>query len=187
MGILFLGSILFFLTSCENDLNDLPDFNKKITNEDIAVSVEIIISEMGKSNAHIFADTLKQKELIKTSYTDLIGNVKLIFLSSDSTQEKTTIIGDFARLYSKENNAIIRNNVIVSTEKGDSLLTEELIWNDKLKQFFTDKDVTIVMDGETSYGKGLEANEDLSWIRVYQQKGAIPFSSEEFISEEENN
>lgn len=181
-----MGSILFFLAACENDLNDLPDFNKKILNEDIAVSVEIIISEMGKSNAHIFADTLKQKELINTSYTDLIGNVKLIFLSSDSLEDKTTITGEFARLYSKENNAIIRENVIVSTEKGDSLLTEELIWNDKLKQFFTDKEVTIVMDGETSYGQGLEANEDLSWIRVYQQKGSIPFSSEEFISEEEN-
>ncbi len=181
--ILLYCGILFFFSSCENDLGDLPQFDEKIERKDQAESVTIIISQQGETKVQIEADTMSQKEQSQMSYIDLMGDVRISFYN-DSLSRETYITGEFARYYSENKNALIQKNVIVSNRKGDSLFSEEIIWNEKLKMFYTEQDVIISMGGERSTGTGLEANEDLSWIRIQQQKGNIPVDSDELPFED---
>lgn len=177
--ILLTSSILFLFISCENDLSDLPDFDKNPENIDIAENVTILLSREGVLKVEIAADTFYQQAHLETEYIDLVGNVSIQFYTPDLEKE-TTLTGDFARFYTEENNAIVQNNVVASNLEGDSLFTEELVWNNKLRKFFTEKEVKIIMKNEVSYGTGLEANEDLSWIRIHQQKGSIPVETDDF-------
>lgn len=181
--ILLYCGILFFFHSCENDLSALPQLDEKIERKDQAETVTIIISQHGETKIKIEADTMNQKEQPQMSYIDLLGDVKISFYN-DSLARETYITGEFARYYSENKNALIQDNVVVSNMTGDSLFSEEIIWNEKLKMFYTEQDVTISMGGERSTGTGLEANEDLSWIRIHQQKGNIPVDSDELPFED---
>lgn len=180
--ILLMSCILFFF-SCENDLKDLPNFDASLNSQDLAEQVQIIISQEGLTKIKIEADTLIQQKQLDRSWIDLVGNVKISFYN-DSLIRESYITGDFARYYDQSKNALIQKNVILSNLTKDTLFSEEIIWNERLKRFFSEKEVTISMDGSRSIGQGLEANEDLSWIRIHQQKGEVSVPSEEIPFED---
>lgn len=180
--ILLMSCILFFF-SCENDLKDLPNFDASLNSQDLAEQVQIIISQEGLTKIKIEADTLIQQKQLDRSWIDLVGNVKISFYN-DSLIRESYITGDFARYYDQSKNALIQKNVILSNLTRDTLFSEEIIWNESLKRFFSEKEVTISMDGSRSKGQGLEANEDLSWIRIHQQKGEVSVPSEEIPFED---
>ena len=64
---------------------------------------------------------------------------------------------------------------VVATSLADRtvLRTEELNYSSKRKKLLTDKDVLVKRPGGTLRGRGLEANPDLSEIRIFHQKSLI--------------
>ena len=56
---------------------------------------------------------------------------------------------------------------------GDRLDTEELFWNPKKEDIFTDKFVRIEKDGKLHMGEGLEAKQDLSFYRILKPTGTL--------------
>jgi hypothetical protein len=56
------------------------------------------------------------------------------------------------------------------------LNTEELFWNQFTKKIFTDKFVTIRLQGDVVYGEGLDANQDLSDYVIAKPKGEFEVS-----------
>ncbi len=65
------------------------------------------------------------------------------------------------------------NVVIQDIETNDRLDTEELFWNQKKEEVFTDKFVRIEKDGELHVGDGLEAKQDFSYWKILNSKGTI--------------
>lgn len=65
------------------------------------------------------------------------------------------------------------NVVIQDIETNDRLDTEELFWNRKKEDVFTDKFVRIEKDGELHVGDGLEAKQDFSFWKILNSKGTI--------------
>jgi len=60
-----------------------------------------------------------------------------------------------------------------SLDDGSTLSTEELKYDGKNGKFRTDKDVLVKKPGGVMRGKGLEANKDLSEIRVFKQSSVF--------------
>lgn len=71
-------------------------------------------------------------------------------------------------LYKATGNVVIRN-----IETNDKLDTEELFWNRKKEEVFTDKFVRIEKDGELHVGEGLEAKQDFSYWKILKSKGTL--------------
>lgn len=71
-------------------------------------------------------------------------------------------------LYKATGNVVIRN-----IETSDKLDTEELFWNRKKEEVFTDKFVRIEKDGELHVGVGLEAKQDFSYYKILKSKGTL--------------
>jgi len=65
------------------------------------------------------------------------------------------------------------NVVVINTQNGDRLDTEELFWNQKKETVFTDKFVKIEQNGELQMGDGLEAKQDFSYWKLINYKGTI--------------
>lgn len=65
------------------------------------------------------------------------------------------------------------NVVVQDRETNDKLNTEELFWNRKKEEIFTDKFVRIEKDGELYVGDGLEAKQDFSYWKILNSKGKI--------------
>lgn len=66
-----------------------------------------------------------------------------------------------------------RQDVIVVNNKGDTLRTEELIWDEKTDKIFSDKFVNITTPDQIIMGTGLESNTSFTWYRVFNITGIV--------------
>ena len=70
------------------------------------------------------------------------------------------------------------NVVIQRVDNNDRLDTEELYWNQRKEDVFTDKYVIIQQGGELMEGVGLEAKQDFSYYKILDPKGTILLNKE---------
>jgi len=86
----------------------------------------------------------------------------------------STLKADYCYYTKKEDLYKATGNVIIQdVETNDKLNTEELFWNEKKGEVFTDKFVRIEKDGELHVGDGLEAKSDFSYWKILNSKGTI--------------
>lgn len=171
--------ILFSVTACKNDPKEIDALiNKGSMQEDKADEVTIIYSEHGKSKIRMFATEFIRNEVAKPPYVDMRKGLKVEFFD-DSTHVESTLTALYARWYEGKGNVLIRDSVVVVNKKGETLRTEELIWNQNVKKFYTEKFVRINTPDQVMYGDGLEANEDFSWYRIKNPKGIVRVNKEE--------
>lgn len=63
--------------------------------------------------------------------------------------------------------------VVDSIEANAKLETESLVYFDKIKKFKTENLVALSRPGAVMRGRGLEANADLSELRIYNQESEV--------------
>lgn len=177
INIFFLPVCIFgmlHLAACSGDLKKIPNLDElKALQNDHAEKVKFIFSKEGQIKATLESDTFVQNNQARPPYVDMKKNLRLIAYDT-GLQQESVVTAAFARYYPQTGNIIARNKVVVINKDSNRLETEELIWNEKLQLFYTDKFVRITMDDQVTYGEGLEANQDFSWFRIKKQKGTIP-------------
>jgi LPS export ABC transporter protein LptC len=177
LAIAVLGMVLF--TSCKNDPKEIDALvSKQAIQEDRAEDVTIIYSEQGKSRIRMFATEFIRNEIAKPPFVDMRKGLKVEFFD-DSMNVESTLTAMYARWYEGKGNVLIRDSVVVINKKGETLRTEELIWNQDVRKFYTEKFVRINTPDQVMYGDGLEANEDFSWYRIKNPKGTVRVNKEE--------
>ncbi|MCB9046511.1 MAG: LPS export ABC transporter periplasmic protein LptC [Chitinophagales bacterium] len=170
---------VFILVGCKNDPKEINALvNKSSMQEDKADEVTIIYSERGQSKIRMYATEFIRNEVAKPPYVDMRKGLKVEFFN-DSTRVESTLTAQYARWYEGKGNVLIRDSVVVVNKKGETLRTEELIWNQNVKKFYTEKFVRINTPDQVMYGDGLEANEDFSWYRIKNPKGIVRVNKEE--------
>lgn len=176
--IVFPG-VLFCVMGCNNDPAEIRALTTASDNkEDRAHDVTIIQSKNGKVQFRLFAREFVRNESAKPAYIDMNRNLKAEFYN-DSGQLESVLTADSSRYYISENNVIVWDSVQVVRRKGEQLNTSELIWNNSIEKFFTEKPVRISTNSEVLYGSGMEANSDFSWYRVTNPKGSVQVSKGE--------
>lgn len=86
----------------------------------------------------------------------------------------STLRADYCYYTRKEDLYKATGNVVIQKmETNDRLDTEELYWDQKKEEVFTDKFVRIEKDGELHIGDGLEAKQDFSYWKILNSKGTI--------------
>lgn len=175
---LILSAVVFFI-SCKNDNKDIQNIVQK--NElkvDKADEVTIVYSEGAKVRFRLYTKQLIRNEIARPAYTDLIGGLRLESYD-DSLHVESTLTAKYARYYEKKQNVLIKDNIVVVDKKGERLATEELVWNQELGKFYTEKSVNIRTETQVIYGDGLEANQDFSWYKISNIKGMVRVKKEE--------
>ncbi|MBW7914090.1 MAG: LPS export ABC transporter periplasmic protein LptC [Taibaiella sp.] len=167
------------LAACKNDPKEINALvGKQSLQEDKAEEVTIIYSEHGNSRIRMFATEFVRNEIAKPPYVDMRKGLKVEFFD-DSMRVESTLTAMYARWYEGKGNVLIRDSVVVVNKKGETLRTEELIWNQNVRKFYTEKFVRINTPDQVMYGDGLEANEDFSWYRIKNPKGTVRVNKEE--------
>lgn len=182
-----LGVVLwlpFFLVSCGDD--DLKKANpvanqKVILNRDRTLGVEVIYSDSArvkaKGNAPIM-DKITQEG--GGSYMEMIKGVKIDFFNVNKPGiVDGTLICDYAIKRDQEMKTYFRKNVIVKNAKGDTFSSEELIWDESKKIFFSTTNVTIkTTDGNILNGVDFEAPQDFSTYKINTATGQAVLKDE---------
>ncbi len=174
------------LVSCSED--KVTKSNKQVNAEalkiDRADSVTLIISKDGSTKVRLRTKEFVQNDNAKPPYLDMNSGLFAEFFN-DSLKVESTLRAKTARFYPQSNNFLVKDSVVVVNSGGDTLKTEELVWNNKLQKFYSDVPVQIIRDGSVSNGTGLEANRDLTWIRIFQQRGTVPVQKDQMPDGEE--
>ena len=92
---------------------------------------------------------------------------------NDSGELEHVLTADSCRYYELQGNILVWGNVQIVSTKGEQLNTEELIWNQSIQKFFTEKPVKITTGTEVLYGRGMEANQDFTWYQILNPTGSV--------------
>lgn len=178
-GILLIAASCL-LVSCGNSQQDIDAATGKGLNiqQDKATDVILYYSDNAKVRAVLHAKEFIRNETADPPYTDIKKNFKVEFMS-DSLTVESTLTARSARIYEREGNVLVRDSVRIVNKKGEVLTTEELVWNQKLDHFYTEKKVTISSPSQIMYGDGLEANSDFSWYKIKNLKGVVAVEKKE--------
>ena len=167
------------LFSCRNETSDIEEVvAKSVTQEDKAEDVTIIYSEHGKVKARLFSKEFIKNDIAKPPFWDMRKGLRVEFYD-DSAKLESTLTARYARYYEQQGNILIRDSIVIVNKKGEQLATEELVWNKKLKKFYTEKFVKIRTPTQVMFGDGLEANEDFTWYKIKNIKGMFQVKKEE--------
>jgi len=164
-----LLSSCFFMLSCENNVNEVQALSARIGGIDVGKDVSIFISTDGKMTAKLMAP-LMNKYLVDSGKMVEFPNTLKVDFYKDSLHIESKLSAKYANYKEAENKIFLRDNVVVYNVLGDTLWCKEMIWDQVTNKFTTDKEVIVKQHNPIAkiYGKGFEANQDLSDIHIFK-------------------
>ena len=157
-------------TACSTDLKD-PDKEKKYSGPLI-------------ENHHVitlFSDSAKLLIKLQAPVQQEFENGDGVFpkgLFVEFFEKQGPVTSTLKANYGKQQRDkdlyLVRGNVVVENlVKKEKLETEELYWNKRKAEIYTDKFVKITTAEEVLMGQGLRANQDFSQYRILKPTGII--------------
>lgn len=147
--------------SCSNDLKEV---NKVIEKSEayfeIGENVTMIFSEDAIVKVNLKAPVVK-RSVGREEFTEFPEGIEVDFYN-DSLETDTKLKSNYAKRLDNQDIFEMKGNVIVQNSFGETLKTEELIYNRRSKKLHTEKAVNIRTENQIIFGKGLTANEDFS-------------------------
>ncbi|WP_419801814.1 LPS export ABC transporter periplasmic protein LptC [Mucilaginibacter sp.] len=166
-----------FFSACENDLKKVQQISSKEVNKPVetTIGVDVIYSDSAKVKARMTAPIMLNYTETKTvkPYYEMPKGVHIDFF--DLHQKIiSTVTAEYA--ITKNLNKVIElhRNVVVVNDKGDTFKSEELIWDQNAKRFYSNQFSTLTRsDGNTISGSTFRCNEDLSSPEFLQATGKL--------------
>jgi LPS export ABC transporter protein LptC len=168
LAVAFISSC-FFMLACENNVNEVQALSSRIGGIDVGKDVSIFISTDGKMTAKLMAPLMNKYLVDSGRMVEFPNTIKVDFYK-DSLHIQSKLSADYANYKEQEDKVFLKNNVVVYNVLGDTLWCKEMIWDQVTNKFTTDKDVIVKQHNPIAkiYGKGFEANQDLSDIHIFK-------------------
>lgn len=170
-------AITFFWGGCKSDINNLKavKLQRKITIE-TTIEAEMIYSDSAKVKAKLNAPILLNNKT-DSPYYEMPKGMQVVFFD-DALKQSSKVTSDYA--ITKDNQKILelRKNVVAINNKGETFKSEELIWNQNKRIFFSNKVVNISTNSAQISGTKFWAKEDFSYYEIKQGAGPLTFKDD---------
>lgn len=172
LTILSIFFVSLFFIACENDPTIVKNIgsNSKLPAQKI-INAEILYSDSGIVKAKINAPLLEYYSG-DNPYTEFKKGLKMVLLDKDKKPE-TQMKANYAIKNEKENIIEAKNDVVVKNERGETLNTEHLIWDEGKDLIKSDAFVKITTPDKIIMGDGLESNQSFTKYKILKIKGTI--------------
>jgi LPS export ABC transporter protein LptC len=136
---------------------------------DVGKNVAIYISNDGKVSAKLMEPLMNKYLLDSGKMIEFPASLKVDFYK-DSLVVESKLTANYANYIETENKVFLRDHVVVYNILGDTLWSEEMYWDQNTNTFHTDKDVIVKQHNPIAkiYGKGFEANQNLTDIHIFK-------------------
>ena len=162
-------SSCFFMASCENNVNEVRNLGKKNGGVDIGKDVAIYVSNDGKLGAKLTASLMNRYLKDSSKMIEFPKSIHVDFYK-DSNQIESQLSAKYAKYKETENIVYLKDDVVIFNTLGDTLWCKEMYWDQNTGKFYTEQDVVVKQHNPLAkiYGKGLEANQNLTDIRIFK-------------------
>lgn len=166
--------LLLTLTCCNN--NKIDKVKVAASPKDVplerGINISINYTDSGYVKARVFAPILERYSNDERQENEMKKGITAYFYEKNG-KITSYIKSKYAVRKEKERVMIARNDVVVVNIKGDTLRTEELIWDEKTDKITSDKYVKITTPDQIIMGTGLESNTNFSWFKVFNITGIV--------------
>jgi LPS export ABC transporter protein LptC len=173
----FYFTISVILVGCNSDINKLKavKLQRKITVE-TTIDAEMIYSDSAKVKAKLNAPILLNNKT-DSPYYEMPKGMQVVFFDN-SLKQSSKVTADYA--ITKDNLKILelRKNVVAVNNKGETFKSEELIWDQNKRIFFSNKVVDITTNSAQISGTKFWAKEDFSYYEIKQGAGPLTFKDD---------
>ena len=169
----------FFMTGCENDVNEVRDLGKTKPSIEEGKNIDSYLSMNGKVHAHLTAPLLYRYQGDSAKRSEFPRSLHVDFYN-DSMKIESQISAQYGEYKENENRVLLRDKVIAFNTKGDSLFTEELWWDKNTEKFYTNKKVIISQRFRSSLFIGLEGmtcDQNLNNLLMYSVKNTGSYTT----------
>lgn len=166
--------LMVFLISCHKNKegSELFCYQGKYPDES-AQNITITMSDSGKVSFEVTTPILNHYNTDTLNYSDCPEGIKIVSYT-DWGEKQAVITADYA---SYVNNAVYRaskNVVIYDVIKGDTLETEEIIWDQRSRTIYSNVLVKQKKaDGSVNYGDGFTADERFTKYTIVHPRGEM--------------
>ena len=181
-SLMALSSLALFFASCASD--DLKNVNAVSSNKisfsrERTLGAEVIYSDSALVKARGTAPILdKITPSTGGAYQEMIKGVKIDFFNPQGKLDGT-LTSDYAIKKDAEQITTFKKHVLVKNSKGDTFASEELIWDETKKLFYSNLPVTVkTIDGNSVEGMDFEAPQDFSTYKITRGSGELKLRDE---------
>ncbi len=168
LAVAYISSC-FFMTACENDVDAVKALGARVGGIDVGKDVAIFVSNEGKLGAKLTAPLMNRYLLDSSKMIEFPNSIHVDFYK-DIDQIESQLSAKYAKYKETENIVYLKDDVIIFNTLGDTLWCKEMYWDQNLGKFYTEQDVVVKQHSPLAkiYGKGLEANQNLTDIRIFK-------------------
>lgn len=168
-NLLKMTFVALFVLGCSRQEQSTANHNSDIdtTNRPDAEvqGATILLYEGQLVTTQIKAELIHKFDLIDST----MGYVLDINIMDSTSVVASHIVSDSAVIRESTNFLHLFGNVVVVTDDGTTLETDDLRWNQKENKVETDAFVKITKDGDIITGWGMESDSRLSRIKILKQ------------------
>jgi len=161
---------LFF--SCKNNFNEVQKIG---VSEDEPIGVAVDINPKHTDSGRVTMSLVSPKMLDYTNrefgYNEFPEGVTLNLYDKDNNA--TTVVADYAIVYSETGLIDMQGNVVLSSHKKDTLFAEQLYYDQKKEWLFTNKPVTFRQGRDLINGNGFDSDSKFKQAQVLEIDGII--------------
>lgn len=172
IAALLLGAAIFFY-SCENDIEKIKAFSSP---ENLPIleaqNFETLFTDSGQVRFYLKTPKLLRFENDGLEYLEFPEGMELVKYDANKNIV-SSLTADYAKQFIKDQKWEAKNNVVATNEKGDTLKTEHLIWEEKTEKIYTDEFVRLIRPDQTYTGVGFTSDQALENWRIKNLKGKM--------------
>jgi LPS export ABC transporter protein LptC len=170
--ILYIA-VVCSLVSCTSQEEKAKVMNERVNMPaETGKNIYITYTDSGYTKAKIFAPVMERYATEERNETVMRNGITAYFYNKNK-QVDSYLKSKYAVRNDREKKMTARNDVVLVNIKGDSLFTEELIWDETRHMIHSDKYVRIATPDEIIMGDGFESNTEFTKYRIYSIRGTI--------------
>lgn len=145
------------LSACKNDLKQVQDLTTLKGNAEVSTGIQAIYSDSGIVKAQLTAPKMVRMITAKDPTVELPNGLKVLFYNKDLTV-KSTLTANSGVRFLNTGVTRLRGNVVAVNEKGDTMNTEELFWNENSQRVYSNTFTKVRTKKEVILSDGFESN-----------------------------
>ena len=168
--IFLLVMWLCFLLSCENDMQVVNALSHKKMGVEEGNNIESYMSTGGKVKAKLTAPYMIRQQL-DSAKTEFTKTLNVLFYDSVLKPE-SFLFAKYGKYLEFNSTVLLRDSIVVYNIKHDTLWCNDLLWNQNLGTFYTDKPVVLSQDNEgvrqKIFGRGLQSDQAFKNFTIFK-------------------
>ncbi len=160
---------MFF--SCKDNFKEVQQIGV-LQNEPVGVAENINLkyTDSGIVKANLISPKMKDYSNREFAFQEFPDGIKLLLFDKD---QKSTILSDYAISYDQNDLIDLQKNVIIVTQQNDSIFADQLYYDQKNEQIFTNEAFKFKSTTKIMSGVGFNSDKDFKDFQAMEITGTI--------------